>query len=275
MKIYKNIIIVLSGLMLSFLLNNNLQAQSKAKIENIDFSAAGSNLNITYDIVNAKAGESFEVWIKVITESGKVIIPSAVTGDVGKGVSGGPNKRIVWDVESDNAVLDEEISVEVFARSENKQEAKTEKTKESLPDKGTKTKSNVKVGKAMFLSALLPGLGNRYVKGKGAQWLIGIAGYGMIAGSVVLNNLAYNNYEDYKSATTSGERDDCFKKAKSINNTSKVLAGAAIAIWVVDMAWTGIQAGKAKRRSTKTAFSLTYTYDPVVGKPMIGFNYRF
>jgi hypothetical protein len=275
MKMFRYIIIVLSGLMLSFLLNNNLQAQSKAKIENIDFSAAGSNLNITYDIVNAKAGESFEVWIKIYTESGKVIIPSAVTGDVGKGVSGGPNKRIVWDVESDNAVLDEEISVEVFARSENKPGTKTEKTKESVLDKEIKSGSNVKVGKAIFLSALLPGLGNRYVNGKGAQWLIGIAGYGMIAGSVALNNSAYNSYEDYKSATTSVERDDYFKKAKGKNSTSKVLAGTAIAIWVVDLVWTGIQAGKAKRRPTKTAFSLTYTYDPVMGKPMIGFNYWF
>ncbi len=43
----------------------------------------------------------------------------------------------------------------------------------------------ISVGKALALSAILPGLGNRAVKGSGAQWLLGVAGYGCIIGSIV------------------------------------------------------------------------------------------
>ena len=275
MKNLKKKVVIIAGLILFCLITNNTQAQSKAKVENIDFYAVGSNLNITYDIVKAKSGESFEVWVKVITDSGKEIVPTALTGDVGKGVSGGPNKRIVWDVESDNAFFDEEISVEVFLQSEFIPAQKSETEEKTKTPKKTKSTSDVSVGKAILLSALLPGLGNRYVKGSGAQWLIGVAGYGLIIGSVAMNNSAYNAYDKYKEATTASDRDDYFDQAKSKNTISNVFAGAAIAIWVADLVWTGIQASKARKNSYSSNFSIIYNYDPVIRKPMIGLNYRF
>ncbi|OQX78766.1 MAG: hypothetical protein B6D61_04785 [Bacteroidetes bacterium 4484_249] len=269
--------VIITGLVVFCLIiySVQIQAQSKAKVENIDFYAVGSNLNITYDIVKAKSGESFEIWVKVITDSGKEIVPTALTGDVGKGVSGGPNKRIVWDVESDNAFFDEEITVEVFLKSEFIPAPKSETEEKTEAPKKAKSTSDVSVGKAILFSALLPGLGNRYVKGSGAQWLIGVAGYGLIAGSVVMNNSAYNAYEDYKSATTASDRDDYFDKAKSKNTISKVFAGAAIVVWVADLVLTGIQASKARKNSYSSNFSIIYNYDPVIGKPMVGINYRF
>ncbi len=275
MKKSINTIPILTSILLICVFSSNLMAQSNARIENIDFYASGSNLNITYDIIKSKSGESFEIWVKVITDSGKEIIPTSVTGDVGKGVSGGPDKRIVWNVSSDNVVIDEEISVEVYAQPEIIPASKTETQEKTAYPEKTKSKNEISVGKAMLLSALLPGLGNRYVKGKGAQWLIGIAGYSFIGASVAMNNSAYNAYEDYKSATTASDRDDYFSEAENKNIGSKVFAGAAIAIWILDLTFTGLQAGKARKNSKKQSFSLKYTYDPVIGKPMIGFNYRF
>lgn len=278
MNNYKNIVLFLSGIIIFCVFASNTQAQSKAKVENIDFYAVGSNLNITYDIAKAKTGESFEIWVKVITDSGQEIVPQALTGDVGKGVSGGPNKRIVWDVESDNAFFEEEISVEVFLKSEyipksDPEKEDTKKTKDT-PIK-TKNAGDVSVGKALILSAVLPGLGNNYVKGGGAQWLIGVAGYGMIAGSIALNRSAYNSFEDYKVATSTSERNDLYDQAKGKNTTSKVLAGIAIVIWVGDLVLTGVQASKAKKNSFSSNFSIIYNYDPLIKKPLVGLNYRF
>jgi hypothetical protein len=97
-----------------------VQSQSTAKVENINFYAEGSKLVVTYDIVKAKPGETFDVWIKVVTASGKQISPMTLSGNYGSGNIGGSGKKITWNVEADNVVIDEEFSVEVYARSEKK-----------------------------------------------------------------------------------------------------------------------------------------------------------
>jgi len=112
------------------------------------------------------------------------------------------------------------------------------------------------------------------VKGRGAPWLLGIAGYGCIIGSVVLNRSAYNAYEDYKLADNAEDRDDYFSKAESNDKISRILIYSAAAIWVTDLIWTGIQAGKA-RKSSETKVSLNYYYDRVLNKPLLGLSYRF
>jgi len=98
------------------------KSQSSAKVENINFYAEGSKLVVTYDIVKVKPGETFDVWIKVVTASGKEISPIALTGNIGSGNTGGTGKKITWDVEADRVTLDEEFSVEVFAKPEKKTE---------------------------------------------------------------------------------------------------------------------------------------------------------
>ena len=111
MKNRNTLIVGLLGSIFTIFILNSTNAQSKAKIENIDFYAEGANLVITYDIVKAEPNETFNIWVKITTVSGKEIIPNSVTGDVGNGVTGGPNKRILWDMQSDNAQLNEEIEV--------------------------------------------------------------------------------------------------------------------------------------------------------------------
>ena len=273
MEKIKQIISVFAVTVIILMGMQNVKAQSNARIENIDFTAEYSKLVVTYDIVNAKSGEIFEIWIKVQTNSGKELIPSSTIGDIGKGVNGGSNKRIVWDVEADNVVLDEEFAVEVFAQSlksgvKDYTKKKPELKKETKP-------GGISVGGAMAFSALLPGLGNRIVKGSGAQWLLGVVGYGCIAGSVMLNNSAYNAYEDYKIATTTAERDDLYKQAERKNRTSKVLMGTAIVIWVGDLLWTGLQASSVRKKSKQSNFSLNYSVDPYTQKPFLGISYRF
>jgi hypothetical protein len=247
--------------------------QSTAKIENIKFDAEGAKLAISYDIVKYKPGETFEIWVKIITASGKTIIPNSVIGDVNKGVSGGPGKRIVWDVEADNVTLNEEFSVEVYGKADGKSASPV--VKETEKEKPVKPAgSGISVGGALALSAVLPGLGNRAVKGSGAQWLLGVAGYGCIAGSIVLNRSAYNAYEDYKLSDDPGERDDYFSKAEQNNKTSKILIGGAALIWVGDLVWTGIQAGNA-RKNTNPKVSFNYFYDSNLNEPLFGLSYRF
>jgi len=269
-----NFALALAGILLFFGISGH--SQSAAKIENIRFDAEGSKLVIYYDITKYKEGETFEIWVKIVTASGKTIIPASVIGDVNKGVSGGPGKRIVWDAEADNALIDEEFSVEVYGRSESRKESGVPKdAQKEKPVEVKAERSGISVPGAMAFSLLLPGLGNRIAKGQGAQWLLGIAGYACIAGSVVMNKAAINTYEDYKSATTSDDRDSFFTQSQQQNNASKLFAGLALGVWVGDLIWTGIQAGKLRRQSAKPAVSFRFLYDPYVDKPMVGLNYRF
>lgn len=273
MRKYIIFILIISGAYTILPISNHLEAQSAAKIENIKFDAEGSKLAITYDIAKYKEGETFEIWVKIITASRKTLVPVTMYGDVNKGVSGGTGKRIVWDIEADNVTIDEEFSVEVYGRSESKKT--TQPANEPKNTKPEKAKSQgISVGGALSLSLILPGLGNRAVKGSGAQWLLGVAGYGCIAGSIILNNSAYNAYKDYKLADNAEDRDDYFNKAENNDKISRILIYGAAAIWATDLIWTGIQAGKARKNSNpKVTFN--YYYDSYLNEPLFGLSYRF
>ena len=273
MRKFTIVFLIIATVLTTLSISNCIQAQSAAKIENIKFDAEGSKLAITYDIAKYKEGETFEIWVKIVTASGKTLIPVTMYGDVNKGVSGGTGKRIVWDIEADNVTIDEEFSVEVYGRVDSK--SSTQIANETVKEKPQNIKgTGISVGRALALSALLPGLGNRAVKGSGAQWLLGVAGYGCIAGSIILNNSAYNAYEDYKLADNAEDRDDYFSKAENNDKTSKILMYSAVGIWVADLVWTGLQANKARKNSNPKV-SFNYYYDSYLNEPLFGLSYRF
>ncbi len=274
-----NLFVKTGIIFLVFLLTgiHEIRAQSGAEIRNVDFYLENNKLIITYDIANSSADESFNIWIKIKTAYGQLIQATSLTGDISSGVKGGSGKRIVWDVIADNVSLDDDILIEVFARAESEEPAVVEKPEPEITPAVQKspTGKKISVGKALLFSAILPGLGNTYVKGKGAAWLWGVLGYGCIVGSVVMNNMAYNNYEDYKTAATSDERDQLYDKASTYDLGSKVLIGAAATIWVVDLVITGIQAGKARKTSHASNIRLNYQIDPHSQQYMVGLTYKF
>jgi hypothetical protein len=258
----RNIILALLILLLMF--SQQLFSQSNATIENIDFYAEENSLVIKYDIVKALNSELFEIWVKVITESGKTIVPKSTNGDIGAGVAAGPNKRIVWDLSADNITIDEAFTVEVFARSDYK-EPKVVKPK----------REGISVGGAVLLSAILPGLGKTVAKGGGTQWMWGVIGYGCVAGSVVMNNKAFDTYEEYKIADHPDDRDDHFSKAEEYDLYSKIFIGTAATIWIIDLISTASQVSKINKRKNKSSYSIHYTVDPISRRPLLGVTLRF
>ncbi len=71
-------------------------------VENVDFNLVGDKINIFYDLVGIR---KCDIDIKFITEDGKTIIPRTITGDVGQGITGGKNKKAVWNVFEDRGEL--------------------------------------------------------------------------------------------------------------------------------------------------------------------------
>ncbi|OQX75225.1 MAG: hypothetical protein B6D64_12050 [Bacteroidetes bacterium 4484_276] len=240
-------------------------SQSKARVENVDFFLEGENLVINYDIDKSKTGESFNVTMNILTTAGKKISAFALTGDIGPGVYGGKGKRIVWDLNKDNVYIDDEISVEVFIEPEMADE----------PSKPAKTVRAVSVGGALLRSAIFPGWGNRYVKGGGAYWLMGLVGYGAVGGSVYMNNQTEQAYQDYKESVDVTERDQLFKDAEEYQKNQEYLMYAAAGIWAIDLIWTGIQAGNANKKAKRSKVDMGYYYNPEVRGPMLVVTYKF
>ena len=164
------------------------QAQSRAEIRNVDFSVRNDSLFVTYDLDKAGKDERFDVLLKISTPSGKIITPYSLSGDVGADISGGRAKQIIWSINKDNIAINEEIAVEVFATSQG---------------------NNVKFvsrGKAVLLSAVVPGLGLTKLNNGGPYWIMAIAVYGAAAGSYLYYSMAEQNYTKYLDARTEDER---------------------------------------------------------------------
>jgi len=264
MKKIINIATRIFSITLIIFIANTAIAQSKARVENVDFNLEGEDLVITYDIVKSKTGEMFDVDVNILTTSGKKINAFALSGDIGPGVTGGEGKRIVWDLNKDNVYIDDEISVEVIINQD------------LAPPAGTPIKSadKVSVGGALLKSLIFPGWGNRAVKGKGAYWLMGLAGYGAIGASIYFNSEADNTYQDYLISTTAEQRDQLFSDAESYKQSQNIAIYTAAGIWVIDLIWTGIQAGNANKNSTQSKLDVGYYYNPVVKKPMVTLSYK-
>lgn len=262
MKRFNYIIIIAAFAGFLSMLTNPLPAQTKARVENVDFFLEGDNLIITYDIAKASTGETFDVGVNISTAKGTPIKAYALSGDIGKNVYGGNFKRITWDLAKDNVVIDDEIFVEVYLG-------------ESNPFISPKSAAKVSVGGAMLRSLVFPGWGNSYAKGGGAYWLLGLAAYGSAGAAVYFNNKAYNDYEDYKISLDPAERDQLFQDANDSYDMQKNMMIVAGAIWISDIIWSGLQAANVNKKARKSNVSVGSYYNPAARAPMFSVSYHF
>lgn len=89
--------ILLSGMF--FLFSYSVFSQS---IINVQVTQEGKTVVITYDL-SGKAGEKYSITLEVSQDGGQtyLLVPRSVTGDIGRLISAGSNKRIVWDALKD------------------------------------------------------------------------------------------------------------------------------------------------------------------------------
>ena len=129
----------------------------------------------------------------------------------------------------------------------------------------------------MLQSLAMPGLGLSRMTGK-PHWLRGVAGYGCIAGSVILNRKAINTYAGITDLEDYDAKDELFQKSQSQDIMSDLLAYAAVGIWVTDIVWTMLGTSDLKLKplySDAIGISLKTTIDPLTYAPLVGIRYRF
>jgi hypothetical protein len=190
---------------------------SKAVVSNVDFNLVNDELEITYDILNSSPGELFQVSAGILNESGKPINAKSFKGDIGENISGGTQKKIVWEISKDIGFLDDKIFVEIVAVNQNPAIIKP-----------------VKKGTALLMSTIYPGLGSSRITFKQYHLLKGVAAYGTLAGSFLYKRKASQSSLDYENAVTAADRDKYFSANHNQKQLSDVLLYTSAAIWIVD-----------------------------------------
>jgi len=260
-----------------------LYSQTKITVTKPRLEASDENLVIEYDILNVDPSDFFIVWIEVTDAAGNKINAVSLTGDVGEEIKGGSNKRIIWDLGNDKILIDEDIFVEVkaekipakekTAEAETSEETKTVKKDESRVERKTISKTNM-----VLSSVVLPGWGQtKASKGK-PYWLLGVAGYGCIAGSISLNRMASSAYQDYKESIDPDEFNAFYDKAIQRDKISKYMAYSGIGIWVADLVWvlaTPTKSSKSPTSREDRKFKIMPGFDPCSNSTTVSLTYKF
>jgi hypothetical protein len=222
-------------------------------------------LIISYDILNSNISELYKVNIEVQDTDGRALNPRTVSGDIGVGVPGGSKKEIIWDLNADRISMDQSIYVQIIGE-------------EIISPGGDADEQAVSRMGVMGRSVLFPGWGLSMLNAGTPHWIKGVAGYGSIAGSLVLNQRSLVNYQNYLDSGIESERKTLYDKSINQETVSVVLASAAAGIWVADLVWTIISTkGLSKRNQPGQAngFSIGTGFEPAMSVPMLSLRYSF
>jgi len=195
------------------------------QIETTNLAIVDKKLEISYEFVKSKKKHRFDIWLEITTASGKEIIARALSGDIGDNLSGGKNKKIIWDYNADGIVLNEKINVKVKAMVSTFAGA-------------------VNTSKVLIQSVALPGWGLSTIEPKKPYWILGAAGYATLGASLYLRSSYKSNYNSYEKETDQATSDDLYDKIQKQKSLSSVFAISTIGIWSVGIIWTALKANK-------------------------------
>lgn len=245
------------------------KSQTNARISKPELELKDNKVKIIYAIDNYKLDDKFVIWIEITDADGKLIPAKALSGDFGQQVQGGKGKQITWNYKADGITIKEGISVQVYG--------------ELITPSKTQTQENLQIntnsfstGNIVLQSLILPGLGLSRATGQ-PHWLRGVAGYGCILSSIAYNQISRNNYNDYKTESDIGVRDDLFNSSVSQDGVSEAFAYAAIGIWVIDIVWNVMGSKNLNKQLSGLEHKLTITpsIEPVLRTPMLALSLEF
>ena len=265
-------------------------AQTRVAISYPELDQKEQVVHIHYHIEGSISSDKFRVALLITDQGGEKLDARSLSGDVGADVSGGGQKHIVWDAGADSILLDQTIDVLILVEAltptrrellalEDAQRQQEEHAVQALEELNSTTLPGAKLppqvqiksfsrGGLVSRSLLYPGWGLSIVKRK-PHWIKGLAAYGCVVGSVVLNRKAIETFgqiEDFEDYPT---KDELYQQAVLQDNLSEVLAYTAVGIWAADFIWTLVGTRGIKN------FEVHPKMDPLTYTPMLGITYRF
>ncbi len=258
-KGYFKFIFVLCILLFSLIDCEMIYTQTAAKIENTSLEIDRGRLIITYDLINTRPDERFNVWISISKSSGQEIKARNISGHVGNNIVGGKGLNVVWDFEGEGMNVDDEVNIQVMAE--------------------LVTVHNLRIEKVLIKSAVFPGWGLYDMDKVSPYLLVGVAGYSTLTAALIYNGKSNTIYEEYLDANddpneASALWDDYTKKV----NVTNIMGITTAAIWVLDLGWSAIKCvsktGKLNAGLDRN-IHIGYDYDAYGQVPMLSLKYKF
>jgi len=244
-------------LFLISLFSFSLSAQeSKARIENIDFDVVeweGTKIVVYYDILHASPIERFEIELAFVDDEEFYYYPKATSGDIGPGIKGGKQKRIIWDIFQD---VDEVGRIKAIVNISSITE-----------EPGGATYA--------LLSVPVPGLGDVFVTNTKTAVIkpyykiilaYGLAGYGMFQ-----KFQSDKYYDDYNTSPNREDFDNLYNKANSANHQFYIFTGLGAAVWFSDVVWVAAKGISNSRKPDNSQAFLRKRFT-VTSNPYGGMN---
>ncbi|NOY36370.1 MAG: hypothetical protein GXO83_02220 [Chlorobi bacterium] len=241
--------------------------QSQVQISKPALTYADHNVIISFDILNSRPEERFNISLEISDSAGNIIHAKTLTGDVGNNIPGGPGKTIVWNLLSDNVLSPTIIFVQINA--------------EPMPTMPVNTNmviTDFSTGKVLLQNAVFPGWGMSGIKKKKPHWIVGVLAYVSLGDAIFFNRLAYHDYNLYRNATTVEEVQRSYDSAVMEKNISRAAAYSAVALWSAEFIRTWIYMKKVKTGKgnlTKLYPAVFPDYDPVSEQPLLTFSISF
>ena len=201
------------------------------QIENVNFKVDNNVMVVTYDLVNCPNGNTYDVNLKIIGDSG-IYIPKSISGDL-KNVYPGKNKKIEWSMLFDNTKIKDKDKIKAIVEI-------NEIHSNSLKIKGGPANA--------ILSVILPGTGDIFVQkeNKIVPYPIMLA----YIGSVYMAIQNYSNYKSFKKEPLSptGYYSTLKYSRESYYERFLISAGIATSILIVDVIHIAVKGTKNKRK---------------------------
>ncbi|MCU0447484.1 MAG: hypothetical protein MUE85_21510 [Microscillaceae bacterium] len=193
---------------------------------------------ITYNLnTTDNKSDKFEVQLYLSMNGGQSFEKEPliyVTGNVGKGVSPGNDRKIQWRYLTENpSFTGKNIVFKVIAKLD------VDAYEKRLAQLGGADKA--------FNSLLFPGWGDAKVREGKNYWLVGVVSYSLVGTGLYLHFKAKSNYDSFQNSSNIPQADVYFKNSKDQNRLSRVLLGAGAGIWLVDVVSVWLKGKKNTR----------------------------
>jgi len=257
--------IILPAVILGFTLNSIGQ---EAKVKNVDIDIEKNQIIVNYDLIGNDTVNKHNVELFFIDDRYSVQLPKKLSGDFGEGVSPGLNKRIVWDVFTDDVIIAQKLQPKIVVNG--------------IQKGGSKN--------ALY-SILVPGLGDYFVKDSKSMIIkpyirtistLGLVGLGIIAGQKRTEEDIWGWVTDWKAGidqngnygiieTTEWQIRGYETKNWLFENDKEVFLISGITLWVADVIWVFL---KGTENEKLKIFS-NYSFNANVSNGITNFSLSF
>lgn len=200
----------------------NAFSQNDVQVKDISLKKIGENLEITYTIVSDKKSQGYFPSVEIRINSNTSVPAKTFEFESDNPIVYDGINKIVWRADKDNLFISDQIYANIILNRD------------------------VKIPAAPHIAKTLifPGWGNYRLGNSNFYFTYGLAGWGFMAGSVMLNKSAAKNYEQYKNTFDHFLGEDYYGKAVTQNKLSYACFGIGAAIWVANI--TGVIVKKKK-----------------------------